>query len=63
MYRFAEVKYNATAQTVVVGSGLTWDDAYAALVPQGATVVGGRVSGIGIAGFTLGGGLLCLLSS
>lgn len=35
---------------------LTWDDAYEALQPHGVSVVGGRVSGVGVAGFTLGGG-------
>lgn len=29
---------------------------YAALAPYGVNVVGGRVSGVGVAGFTLGGG-------
>jgi hypothetical protein len=33
-----------------------WDDVYAALDPLGANVVGGRVTGIGVGGFILGGG-------
>ena len=56
MSRFSQVHYNATTQTVDVGSGLLWDDVYAALEPLGVNVVGGRVSGVGVAGFTLGGG-------
>jgi len=56
MYRFNNVTYDNTTQTVVVGAGLIWDDVYAALEPYGVNVVGGRVSGIGVAGFTLGGG-------
>ncbi|KAF8968756.1 hypothetical protein BDZ97DRAFT_1915822 [Flammula alnicola] len=56
MYRFSEIKYNATSQTADIGAGLIWDDVYAALEPLGVNVVGGRVTGIGVAGFTLGGG-------
>ena len=56
MSRFSEVTYDATSQTAVVGAGLVWDDVYAALAPHGVNVVGGRVRGVGVAGFTLGGG-------
>ncbi len=56
MYRFSEINYDATAQTVTVGTGMTWEDVYAALDPYGVTVVGGRVPGPGVAGFSLGGG-------
>lgn len=60
MFRFSEVAYDATSQTVDVGAGLVWDDVYAALEPYGVNVVGGRVTGVGVAGFTLGGGTLFL---
>ncbi|KAG6815177.1 hypothetical protein H0H87_004397 [Tephrocybe sp. NHM501043] len=56
MERFSEVTYDATSQTAVVGAGLVWDDVYAALAPHNVNVVGGRVSNVGVAGFTLGGG-------
>ncbi|KAL0061255.1 hypothetical protein AAF712_011913 [Marasmius tenuissimus] len=56
MSRFSEVTYDATSQTAVVGAGLVWDDVYAALAPHNVNVVGGRVTGVGVAGFTLGGG-------
>ncbi|KAK7681862.1 hypothetical protein QCA50_015210 [Cerrena zonata] len=56
MYRFSGVKYDATSQTAEIGAGLIWDDVYAALEPLGVNVVGGRVTGVGVAGFTLGGG-------
>ena len=36
--------------------GLVWDDVYASLEKYNVSVVGGRVSGIGVAGFALGGG-------
>jgi len=57
MYRFADVVYNPCSQTVDVGAGLVWDDVYVALEPHGVNVVGARTSGVGVAGFTLGGGL------
>ncbi|QRW12973.1 FAD-binding domain protein [Ceratobasidium sp. AG-Ba] len=63
MFKFSEVTYHPAAAaadgsvgTVDVGSGLVWDDVYAALQPHGVTVVGGRVTGVGVGGFTLGGG-------
>ncbi len=57
MYRFSEVTYHADSQTVDIGPGLIWDDVYTALEPLGVNVVGGRVTGVGVAGFSLGGGL------
>ncbi|CAL1714340.1 unnamed protein product [Somion occarium] len=48
--------FSSTSGTVDVGAGLVWDDVYATLEPQGVNVVGGRVTGVGVAGFTLGGG-------
>ncbi|KAH7904380.1 FAD-binding domain-containing protein [Hygrophoropsis aurantiaca] len=56
MYRFSQVSYNSTSQTASIGAGLIWDDVYSALEPYGVNVVGGRVTGVGVAGFTLGGG-------
>lgn len=56
MSRFKNVTYNSAAQTVDYGTGITWDAVYEALEPFGVNVVGGRVSGVGVAGFSLGGG-------
>ncbi|KAI5824942.1 FAD-binding domain-containing protein [Schizophyllum commune Tattone D] len=56
MTRFSEITYNEESETAVVGAGLVWDDVYAALDPLGRGAVGGRVPGIGVAGFILGGG-------
>ncbi|KAF8551796.1 FAD-binding domain-containing protein [Imleria badia] len=56
MSRFSDVDYNSEAQTATFGSGLIWDDVYAKLEPYGVNVAGGRISGVGVAGFTLGGG-------
>lgn len=40
---------------VSVGGGVIWDDIYSKLDPLNLTVVGGRVSGIGVGGFLTGG--------
>ncbi|KAF5327189.1 hypothetical protein D9619_004973 [Psilocybe cf. subviscida] len=56
MARFSEVEYHATQQTVDVGAGVVWDEVYSVLEPFGVNALGGRVTGIGVAGFTLGGG-------
>lgn len=56
MYRFSEINYHPDSNTVDLGAGLIWDDVYAALDPLGAGVVGGRDTGVGIAGYLLGGG-------
>ncbi|KAI8988985.1 FAD-binding domain-containing protein [Trametes punicea] len=56
MYRFNEVKYDPVANIAEVGAGLIWDDVYEALEPYAVSVVGARVTGVGVAGLTLGGG-------
>ena len=56
MRRFNKVIYYENNQTVDIGSGLIWDNVYSALQPYNVNVVGGRVSGVGVAGFILGGG-------
>lgn len=56
MGRFSEVTYDEGHQTAVVGAGLVWDNVYAALAPHRVSVLGGRVTGVGVAGFILGGG-------
>jgi hypothetical protein len=62
MTRFNEIKVDSGAATVELGPGLTWDQVYAALIPQGINVIGARVPGVGVAGVALGGGE-CLPSS
>jgi FAD/FMN-containing dehydrogenase len=56
MSRFSEIDYNEAEKTVTLGAGLIWDDVYAALEPHGVNVLGGRVTGLGVGGFILGGG-------
>jgi FAD/FMN-containing dehydrogenase len=40
-----------------IGSGAIWGDVYAALEKEDVVVTGGRLSGIGVGGLTLGGGI------
>ncbi|CAF4165609.1 unnamed protein product, partial [Adineta steineri] len=56
MLRFSKVAYNSTDQTVDVGPGLVWNDVYKQLQPYNVSVLGGRVSNVGVGGFLLGGG-------
>ncbi|KAL5521679.1 hypothetical protein ACEPAF_2427 [Sanghuangporus sanghuang] len=56
MARFNDVNYNAKQGTVTIGFGLTWDQVYERLEPLGIMVVGGRITGVGVGGFSLGGG-------
>ena len=56
MTRFDEVVYHSNNGTVDIGTGLIWDVVYATLDPLNVTVAGGRVSGVGVGGFSLGGG-------
>ncbi|KAJ7020917.1 FAD-binding domain-containing protein [Mycena alexandri] len=56
MTRFNTVNYDKKSGTIAIGSGMIWDDVYAELEPHGVIAAGGRVPGVGVAGFTLGGG-------
>lgn len=60
MFRFQQINVGTTngVPTVELGTGLVWDTVYTALDAKNLTVVGGRVTGVGVAGFTLGGGKL-----
>ncbi|KAK3994292.1 bifunctional solanapyrone synthase [Cladorrhinum sp. PSN332] len=54
--RLNQIVLSADKTTVELGFGVAWKDVYQELVPQGLNVVGGRVIGPGVGGFTLGGG-------
>ncbi|KAE8353856.1 FAD dependent oxidoreductase [Aspergillus coremiiformis] len=56
------VTYNADGQTATIGPGLAWEDAVKGLDGTGRTLVGGRLGGVGVGGFMLGGGLSFLSS-
>ncbi|OJD29127.1 fad binding domain-containing protein [Diplodia corticola] len=47
----------STRHLAALGPGAKWFDVYNALEPEGLSVVGGRVSAIGVGGLTLGGGI------
>ncbi|ETI29173.1 hypothetical protein G647_01626 [Cladophialophora carrionii CBS 160.54] len=55
--RLDTVQLSGNKKTVDVGPGNVWFDVYTALQPSGVTVIGGRVSGIGVGGLTTGGGI------
>ncbi len=57
MSNFTTLNWNREQETIDIGAGLRWDHVYDYLNPQGYTVVGGRVRGVGVAGFILGGGI------
>ena len=52
-----EVTLSADKTQASVGAGNVWYDVYQQLQPKGVTVIGGRVSAIGVGGLTLGGGI------
>jgi FAD/FMN-containing dehydrogenase len=56
MTRFRDIVLNEEEETVEIGAGLTWTEVFSYLVPKGLNVVGGRIDGVGVAGFILGGG-------
>lgn len=51
------IEVNAGDSTVSAGPAATWDAVYAKLDPLGLSVAGGRVAGVGVGGYTLGGGI------
>ncbi|KAJ2935499.1 hypothetical protein H1R20_g1593, partial [Candolleomyces eurysporus] len=53
---FRSVNYNRATRTVEFGTGLKWEEVYAAIERHGISVLGGRVTGVGVGGVTLGGG-------
>lgn len=54
--RMNQVSLSADKSTVEIGMGNGWADVYDKLDGTGVNVVGGRVKGPGVGGFTLGGG-------
>ncbi|ORX95345.1 FAD-binding domain-containing protein [Basidiobolus meristosporus CBS 931.73] len=54
--RFNEVRVSSNKKEVTVGAGLRWGKVYDRIAPYNISLVGGRVSTVGVGGFTLGGG-------
>ncbi|KFY02771.1 hypothetical protein O988_01920 [Pseudogymnoascus sp. VKM F-3808] len=52
-----QVTVSADKKETAVGPGNVWYDVYTKLDPLGLSVIGGRVSAIGVGGLTLGGGV------
>ncbi|KAI0337351.1 FAD dependent oxidoreductase [Trametopsis cervina] len=63
MKRFNKISYDKKSNTVDIGAGTIWDDVYKYLQPLNVNVVGGRISGVGVPGFLLGGGYSCLTNA
>ncbi|KKA20781.1 FAD dependent oxidoreductase [Rasamsonia emersonii CBS 393.64] len=57
-----DVIYDPKTQTAVVGPGLSWEEAQDKLDGTGRALVGGRLGGVGVGGYLLGGGLSFLSS-
>ncbi|KAF7783383.1 CAZyme family AA7 [Agaricus bisporus var. burnettii] len=55
LQNFLDFEYDSKAQTVRLGSAWTWDAVYEKLQPENVTVVGARISGVGM-GALFGGG-------
>ena len=57
-----QVTLSADGKTADIGPGNRWSDVAMALQPTGKIVVGGRLGGVGVGGYLLGGGLSFLSS-
>ncbi|ETN43880.1 uncharacterized protein HMPREF1541_11011 [Cyphellophora europaea CBS 101466] len=55
--RLNEITVAKDKKTVAIGPGNLWYDVYTTLQRSDIAVIGGRVSGIGVGGLTLGGGI------
>ncbi|KAK8064329.1 hypothetical protein PG994_006967 [Apiospora phragmitis] len=51
-----QTTYDPTEKIASIGPGSSWQPVYENLEPHGVTVTGGRAGGVGVAGFTTGGG-------
>lgn len=60
MKNLNDVIISEDLESTIVGTGNTWGDVYKVLDPMNLTVVGGRDTGVGVGGFTLGGELKLL---
>ncbi|EPT03261.1 hypothetical protein FOMPIDRAFT_1047248 [Fomitopsis schrenkii] len=54
--RLNNISIDSASQTATFGSGLIYDELYAALEEHNVVVLGSRATGIGVGGFILGGG-------
>ncbi|QRW20989.1 FAD-binding domain protein [Rhizoctonia solani] len=61
--KLTAIEISDDTKSVVIGAGNRWGDVYARIGEYNVTVAGGRVSGVGVSGFLLGGGLSFLMHS
>ncbi|KAK7961567.1 uncharacterized protein PG986_002392 [Apiospora aurea] len=54
--RMNQTTYDPVEKIASIGPGSSWQPVYETLEPHGVTVTGGRAGGVGVAGFTTGGG-------
>ena len=57
LLKLSQITVSPDKTQTSVGPGNTWFDVYSQLEGEGLSVIGGRVSGIGVGGLTLGGGI------
>lgn len=57
MAGLSDIELNRSDGLVKVGAGATWGDVYKELEKVNMMVVGGRLTGVGVGGLLLGGGL------
>jgi hypothetical protein len=58
---FKDIVINEEEETVETGVGLIWMELFSYLVPKGLNIVGGRLVGVGVGSFIVGGGKHTLL--
>ncbi|KAM0263967.1 hypothetical protein ACHAQJ_001002 [Trichoderma viride] len=57
LINLSQIALSADKTQASIGPGNVWYDVYSYLQPHNITVIGGRVSAIGVGGLTLGGGI------
>ncbi|KAJ7160981.1 hypothetical protein C8R46DRAFT_1038176 [Mycena filopes] len=57
LQKMSTISLSRDQKTVSIGPGSTWKMVYHTIGPQNLSTVGGRTSGVGVAGFLLGGGI------
>ena len=53
--RIKDITISEDRKTVMVGAGCRWGEVYAELEKVGLSIIGGRISTVGVGGLTLGG--------
>lgn len=53
--RCKDISISEDRKTIMVGAGCRWGEVYAELEKVGLSIIGGRISTVGVGGLTLGG--------